>query len=263
VTLPKPEPNPSLAAELFSFDLSKSYETIPFPPSLEVSNVLVLPHPTSQARMSTTLSPANAQLVLPSSSLIDRSHASPSSLSTISSSRFDPQSSRGENVPVHPTPSLEASLTIPAHPHSTPPQRPLGVTLVDPRSSLLDLTLAPVSLTPSQEGSLNNEVSSTPAPRPSFAMHPPHSSSSSSIDVNFAFTFVTLTVLVSALFVVSAVIPTHSRKSWAKNEDIRSRQNSTTTLGNTFNFAQLIQLVQYKPHTVRLVFDPGGFAFAL
>jgi hypothetical protein len=207
--------------------------------------------------------------------------------------KFGPESSLGEIVPIVPALSLETSLNvldsphlsppqplpeytqvdavsapleallnILAPPHSTPPQRPLGVTLVDPRSSLLDLTLAPVSLTPSQEGSLNNEVSSTPAPRPSFAMHPPHSSSSSSIDVNFAFTFVTLTVLVSALFVVSAVIPTHSRESWAKNEDLNNRDN-TTVPGNAFDTTQLFRPVQYKPHTVRLVFDPGGFAFAL
>jgi hypothetical protein len=229
-------------------------------------------------------------------SLSDRSHASPSRpLSTVenSSLKFGPESSLGEIVPIVPALSLETSLNvldsphlsppqplpeytqvdavsapleallnILAPPHSTPPQRPLGVTLVDPRSSLLDLTLAPVSLTPSQEGSLNNEVSSTPAPRPSFAMHPPHSSSSSSIDVNFAFTFVTLTVLVSALFVVSAVIPTHSRESWAKNEDLNNRDN-TTVPGNAFDTTQLFRPVQYKPHTVRLVFDPGGFAFAL
>jgi hypothetical protein len=83
-------------------------------------------------------------------------------------------------------------------------------------------------------------------------MHPPHSSSSSSIDVNFAFTFVTLTVLVSALFVVSAVIPTHSRELLGRRTKIINnyRDNTTGMPGNAFDIAQLFQLVQYKPHTV-------------
>jgi hypothetical protein len=149
--------------------------------------------------------------------------------------------------------------TAPASP-TTPsisPQCLLGVTPVDPHSLLLYLALAPTSLTSSQEGSLENKVSSTPAPRPSFVLHPPHSSSSSSVDVNFAFSFVTLTVLVSALSVVLAIIRTHSRKSWAKNEDINSHRNSTTK-GNTFNLTQQLRHTQYTARPARLVFNPGG-----
>jgi hypothetical protein len=283
----EPEPTLSSAADLVLLSLSEpsseSHEIIPIPHSpespLEVPNVPVLTHSTSQAKSQertlevtshevtpevTSTPPLRASAFEVPPSLSDRSHASPSRpLPTveISSSRFGPQSSLGEIVPIVPALSLERSLNVPAPPHSTPPQRPLGVTLVDPRSSLLDLILAPVSLTPSQEGSLDNEVSSAPAPRPSFAMHLPHSSSSSSIDVNFAFTFVTHTVLVSALFVVSAVIPTHSRKSWAKNEDINSKdwnRDSTTMQGNAFDLTQRLRHAQYTARPARLIFDPGG-----
>jgi hypothetical protein len=222
----------------------------------------------------------------------DRSSEFICSLSTveISSSKFDLSSSLDDILAIHFMPPLEASLNVPdsphsppsqpppehtqvdavsapleaslnvlAPPHSTPPQRPLGVTPVDPRSSLLDLALAPTSLTLSQEGSLENEVSSTPAPRPSFTLHPPHSSLSSSVNVNFEFTFDTLTVLISALFVVSVIIPTYSRKLQSKDEDISNYRNSITGMqGNAFDIAQLFQLAQCMPHAARLVFDPGG-----
>jgi hypothetical protein len=49
-----------------------------------------------------------------------------------------------------------------------------------------------------------------------------------------------------------------SRKLWRKNEQISNDRNDVTMQGKTFDFAQLFQLVQYKLHAARLVFDPGG-----
>jgi hypothetical protein len=109
----------------------KLYTIIPLPAlPLEVSDAMAIPsHLSSQEQMigvdamhavtSTTVLPANAQLVLLSSSFIDRLHTSPSPLLTISSSRFHCQSSRSENIPVHPTPPLETSLNVPTSPYLT------------------------------------------------------------------------------------------------------------------------------------------------
>jgi hypothetical protein len=203
----EPEPTLSSAADLVLLSLSEpsseSREIIPIPHSpespLEVSNVSVLTHSTSQAKSQertlevtshkvtpevTSTPPLRASAFEVPPSLSNRSHASPSRpLSTveISSSRFGPQSSHGEIVPVVPALSLETSLNIPsrgnsspsppppeytqvdavsaplegslkirAPPHSTPPQRPLGVTPVDSDSSPLELRPAPASsITPS------------------------------------------------------------------------------------------------------------------
>jgi hypothetical protein len=243
----------------------------------------------------TSTLPLRANTELVPSIHVDRSSEflRPPSTNDISSSNHDPPSSnkivpivpalsleaslnipsRGNSPPSQPPPelvqddllsdSLEDSLTIPAHPHSTSPQRLPGITQDDSVPITLKVALAPASLTPSQEGSLNSKVSSTLAPRPSFALHPPHSPLSSSVNVNFEFTFVTLTTPVSALFFVSAIIPTRSCMFWRKNENIRNDRNGITIPGNAFNFTQLFQLVLYKPHAVRFGFDPGGSVSAL
>ncbi|KAN0136252.1 hypothetical protein V8E53_006112 [Lactarius tabidus] len=289
-------------------------------PSLEVSNAPISPRSTSKfevtpAVMSTTLLPANIRLALRlPSAHSNRSHVSPRPLSTIeiSSSNRGPPSSLSKVLPVCPTPlleiswnvpsransslsqqppvfmqenspfvTLEASLSVPAPPHSTPPQQPLGVTPVDSDSSPLEVRPAPASSTtslipqqhpfevmsqvPTQRmvpqrlkwrgPSLVHEDSSTHVlchsqPSPLLQSTPAR--------FKFALSLVTTAVLVSALADVSVIIPTHTHRFQSKNEDFRSRQNSTTILGNTFEFAQLLQLVQYKPHTVCFVFDPGG-----
>ncbi|KAN0133849.1 hypothetical protein V8E53_008344 [Lactarius tabidus] len=119
-------------------------------PSLEVSNAPVSLSSTSQEQTlgvtrhdvthAVTSTTANAQLlaqlVLPSSSFTDLSQASPSPFSANSSSRFDPQSSRGENIPIHPTPPLETSLNVPSTLHSSPSEPPLRLTQDDSDSAV-------------------------------------------------------------------------------------------------------------------------------
>ncbi|KAN0139067.1 hypothetical protein V8E53_003069 [Lactarius tabidus] len=231
----------------------------------------------------------------------DRSHVSPRPLSTveISSSNRDPPSSLSKVLPILPTPpldaslsvssprsspsqpppglvqddslsdSLEDSLTIPIHPHSTPPQQLLGIIRDD--SVLITLEVAPAPTSPAvtsipQQRLLevtHPEVSSTLAPNLHFTSLPsPLSSSPRSARFDLPFIFVTTAVLFSALLNVSTIIPTRSRKLWRKNEEISNDRGDVTISGKTFDFAQLFQLVQYKPHAARLVFDPGGFTFA-
>ncbi|KAN0130286.1 hypothetical protein V8E53_011909 [Lactarius tabidus] len=336
-------------------------------PSLEVSNAPVslsstsqeqtlgvTPHDVTHAVTSTT---ANTQLVLPSSSFTDLSQASPSPFSTNSSSRFDPQSSHGEYVLIHPSPPLETSLNVPSSLHLSPSQPPLGLTQDDsaPCSPPSPSTKRPFRVAPddsvpatlgveaapplstvnstSQQRSFeatptsaspvppisphrqlelmpNNSQPSVlevkPAPASSTTpsilqphpfevtsqvpmqhlapqwlelQHPPlvhedssplvlcHSHSSPLLPstparIKFALSLVTTAVLVLALANVSAIIPTRSRKLWRKNKEISNDRGDVTISGKTFDFAQLFQLVQYKPHAARLVFDPGGFTFA-
>jgi hypothetical protein len=177
----------------------------------------------------------------------------------------------------------------PIPPHSTSQiksqERKFGPTPADSDSSTLDLTLINASLSPLlevtaqianaqqrsylvpqslelQDRLLVYEVSSTLAPRLHVtSLLSPLSSSPSSARLDLPFVFVTTAVLFSAL-VVSKTISTLTHESWAKNEDLNNRDN-TTVPGNAFDTTQLFRPVQYKPHTVRLVFDPGGFAFAL
>jgi hypothetical protein len=227
----------------------------------------------------------------------DRSHVSPRPLSTveISSSNHDPPSSLSKVLPILPMPpldaslsvssprsspsqpppglvqddllsdSLEDSLTIPIHSHSTPLQRPLGIIRDDSVLITLEVTLAPTSpAVPSilQQRLLevtHPEVSSTLAPHLHFTSLPsPLSSSARSARFDFPFILVTIAVLFSALLDFSTIITTRSHKFWGKNEDISNDRNSITMPGNTFDFVQPFQLVQYKPHAVRYVFDPGG-----
>ncbi|KAN0141825.1 hypothetical protein V8E53_000287 [Lactarius tabidus] len=229
----------------------------------------------------------------------DRSHVSPRPLSTveISSSNHDPPSSPSKVLPVPPldaslnvssprsspsqpppglvqddllSDSLEDSLTIPIHSHSTPLQRPLGIIRDDSVLITLEVTLAPTSpAVPSilQQRLLevtHPEVSSTLVPHLHFTSLPsPLSSSARSARFDFPFILVTIAVLFSALLDFSVIIPTHARKFQRKNEHISNDRNDITMRGNTFDFAQLFQLVQYKPHAVRFVFDPGGLVSVL
>ncbi|KAN0127643.1 hypothetical protein V8E53_014535 [Lactarius tabidus] len=276
----------------------------------------VTPHNVTPAVTPTTLLPTNAQLRLPSSHS-DRSHVSPRPLSTveISSSNSEPPSLLGKVLPVSPTPllgtswnapsyanssplqpppvfeqgnspsvSLEATLNVPAPPHSTPPQQPLRVTPVDLECSLLEIRPALASsATPSIPQPHPFEVTSQVpmqhlVPHWLELQHPPlvhedssplvlcHSHSSPLLPstparIKFALSLVTTAVLVLALANVSAIIPTRSRKLWRKNEEISNDRGDVTISGKTFDFAQLFQLVQYKLHAARLVFDPGGFTF--
>ncbi|KAN0135841.1 hypothetical protein V8E53_006293 [Lactarius tabidus] len=282
-------------------------------PLLEVSDAPVLPGSTSQEQTfeitphdvmhAVTSTTANAQLVLPLSSFTDRSYASPSPFSTISSSssRFDAQSSRGKNVSVHPTPPLETSLNVFSPPHSSASQPPPRLVLLEDSnvpipphsmspivsqerkfrpmpanldSSTLDLTVVTASPTLSldvtpqflsaqrqlkmEDISPVYEISSTFAPRLHYSPLSLPSSSLRSARPNFALTLVNTAVLFSAFIDVLTTIPTRSCKLWRKNEHISNDQNNITMRCNTFDFAQLFQLVQYLPHAARLVFDPGG-----
>jgi hypothetical protein len=332
------ESTPGSAIGLFSLGLSESSsesrETIPIlhPPEspLKVSNVPVLPHSTSQARSQertfevtlhevtpevTSTPPFRASALEVSPSLSDHSHASPSrALSTveISRSRFDPKSSRGENVPIHPTPLLDASLNItghssalmqdrslsvsfeeslnvPAPPHSTPPQRPLGVKPVDSDSFPREVRPAPASSTTAsilrqrpfedtqqvsntqqqsylvpqqlelQDLSPVYEASSTLAPRLHFSSSSSFfSSSPRSARLDFPFVFVTTAVRFSSL-VVSKTVSTLTRRSWAKNEDVNSNdrnRDNTTMPGNAFDVAQLFQLGKYLPTSPLFLLPP-------
>ncbi|KAN0131215.1 hypothetical protein V8E53_010919 [Lactarius tabidus] len=282
-------------------------------PLLEVSDAPVLPGSTSQEQTfeitphdvmhAVTSTTANAQLVLPLSSFADRSYASPSPFSTISSSssRFDAQSSRGKNVSVHPTPPLETSLSVFSPPHSSASQPPPRLVLLEDSnvpipphsmspivsqerkfrpmpanldSSTLDLTVVTASptllldVTPQflsaqrqlkmEDISPVYEISSTFVPRLHYSPLSLPSSSLCSARPNFALTLVNTAVLFSAFIDVLTTIPTRSCKLWRKNEHISNDQNNITMRCNTFDFAQLFQLVQYLPHAARLVFDPGG-----
>jgi hypothetical protein len=175
-----------------------SYKTITLPaPLLDISNAFIPYHSSQEQTLGITLHnathavtwttlrllPANAHLVLPSSSFTDCSHASPSPLSTISSSIFDPPlSSPCKSVPIPHTSPLKVSSNVhnptnssplqplfglvsledsnvPIPPHWTlqvkSQEQNLGVTLYDlGSSSTLDLTLAHTLLARSPEVSL-------------------------------------------------------------------------------------------------------------
>jgi hypothetical protein len=275
-------------------------------PLLEVSDAPVLPGSTSQEQTfevtphdvmhTVTSTTANAQLVLPLSSFTDCWYASPGPFSTISSSRFDAQSSRGKNVSVHPTPPLETSLSVFSPPHSSAsqppprlvlledsnvpipphsmspivsPERKFGFTPVNSDSSTLDLTLVTASptlsldvtpqfLSAQQQLKLEDIL---PVFEVSSMLAPRLHCSSPHFAV--ASNLVTLVALVSGFLIVSATLSTLTRKFWRKNEHISNDRNDITMQGNTFDFTQLFQLAQYLPHAARLVFDPGGLVSVL
>jgi hypothetical protein len=129
--------------------LEFSNTAIPSHSSLQEQAIGVMPHDVTHAVTSTTVLPANTQIVPPSSSFIDHSHAPPSRLSTISSSRFDPQSSHGENVqvPIHPTPPLDPSLTI--RPHLSPSHPPAKFTHMDSVSVPFGISAPTLPIVPS------------------------------------------------------------------------------------------------------------------
>ncbi|KAN0134506.1 hypothetical protein V8E53_007652 [Lactarius tabidus] len=152
----------------------------------------------------------------------------------------------------------------------------LRVTPVDPSSLLLDLTPAPAPPTLSIKVTLQIARAQRQYLVPEWLewQHPPlvhedlsklvlcHSHSPSLLPstpahFKFVLSLITKAVLVSALTNVSVTIPTHSRTFWRKNEEISNNRSEITTPGNTFNFAQFFQLVQYLPHAAQLVFNPS------
>jgi hypothetical protein len=175
----EPEPTLLSAADLVLLSLSEpsseSHEIIRIPHSpespLEVPNVPVLTHSTSQARSQEQTFKVTSHEVTPEVTstppfresalevpppLSDRSHAFPSRpLSTVenSSLKFGPESSLGEIVPIVPALSLEASLNIPNSPHSSQLQPPHEYTQGDAVSAPIEASLnvlAPPHLTPLQ-----------------------------------------------------------------------------------------------------------------
>jgi hypothetical protein len=175
-----------------------------------------------------------------------------------------------------PTPPLEASPNAPVSPHSQTQPQTLRVTPIGSVSSLLEVTSAPASTT---VPFVPQRVSTTPwllylVPQrlewqqPSsttIASRIPHSSSTpvrlsspSSIHFHFAFTL----VLLSALLIVSATLPTHACEFRTKNEVISSNR-----IGGAPQTSDPLvhrpRPAQHTPHAERFVFDPGGSDFVL
>ncbi|KAH9036804.1 hypothetical protein EDB85DRAFT_2203617 [Lactarius pseudohatsudake] len=172
-------------------------------------------------------------------------------------------SSPCESVPLLLT-QHEASVTIPTPRHSTLPQRPPRIKTLDSDSSPLEVTAAPTSpATPfvpqAQEPPMVHEVTPTLTLHLPLTLPPLALSHSGSVRFNFALVFITMAVLVSAFFNVSATLSTLARKFRSKNEDLGGSQNGAFKTSKSRNIpVHRLRLGQNTPRAPRLVFNPGG-----
>ncbi|KAH9163468.1 hypothetical protein EDB89DRAFT_557480 [Lactarius sanguifluus] len=264
----QPEPE-SMSVSVISTKLELSPRALPFPPDLML--VLPISSPTLPSLPLPEISTLDSTLAAPSP---DQPSSLPGSLSqlpcelesSIPGSAVDiamlsysesSLSSQGESIPFTPA-SLEAPPNATISSRSTLSQRPPGLKTVGTDSSLLEVTPPLASSVPqqSQDLSLVYEASS---PRPSLLPLRPLSGPSS-VHLNFAFALVSTAFLVSTLLNISKTLSTFARKLWSKNQDFGNNRNGIPEARNIP--AQRLRLGQFTPRAPRLVFDPGGSAFA-
>jgi hypothetical protein len=239
--------SPSLSGPVCQLSKSSEPEFPLASSSLQKSSVLPAKPPTSVH--SPSPSPPRRQLAVTqlnsvSTPLEDTSAASPANPSTLERQVFEVTlgnsvSSTFEITPV-PSPAVPPSqlLNAPRLPHPIP--------------QLLEWQgPAPGYEVPS---TLTSRVphSSSPLPLPSVL---------SSIRFNFAFSLVTAAALISALLNISATLPTLVQQRWSRNEDFGSTQYIDPSY--SFNFTHWFRPAQQTVRPARLVFDPGGYTFAL
>ncbi|KAH9044080.1 hypothetical protein EDB83DRAFT_1576383 [Lactarius deliciosus] len=269
VTLSRPELSESSQDEFIS-SLPASLEAPPItpisphltlsqrPPGLETFDSDSSPPEIAPVPANLAPSPSTFVLlpVFPASS--DLPSASPSS-----SFVFGP-GLESSTVNIAPRSSLESSLsslcepilylpasleTSTATPTSTTSQRP-------PRPTTSGLIAPALEVTPVFALSARiYEVSSTLVPRFPLASSP--RSNPRLAHFNFALSLVTVAVLVSAFFNVSAARLTHTRKFRSK-QDIDNSRIDTLKASSCNAFAHQLQLGQLTPRASRFVFDPGG-----
>ncbi|KAH9177131.1 hypothetical protein EDB89DRAFT_2065316 [Lactarius sanguifluus] len=159
----------------------------------------------------------------------------------------------------------EASVTVPTPRHSTLSQRPPRIKTLGSESFPLKIALPIASSVPRrrcQEPSLHHEVPSIKqlplAPHPSL-FHSSGPLRRTPVRFNFTFVLITMAVLVSAFFNISATLFTHTRKFWSKIEDFGNNQNGNLKTSKSRNIpAHRLRLGQYTPRASHFVFNPGG-----
>ncbi|KAH9170961.1 hypothetical protein EDB89DRAFT_1224214 [Lactarius sanguifluus] len=251
-------PTPPVALEFIADDVPELSSSLPTSQSASLASSST-PLPSGQSFELRVLAQSSA-CELESSTPSPAVDVAP--LSSESTEFSESESSQGEPIAFL-LALLEAPPNAPISPCSTQPQQLPEIKMIDSISSPLDITPAFVLSTTrlGHQAPLIYEAPSTLAPHLSHPSPPLLLSRSGLARFNFAFVFVTAAVLASILN-ISATVSTFARKFQSKIEDFGNNQIGTFNTSSRDVFAQRLRLGQYTPHARRLVFDPGGSAFA-